>query len=136
MRDDQMDTLSSSPTNPLQSQILIQQNIQIHQQQQQQQQQHQRTTTPQQISSPTVNSPATGVKLFYMNSSPQIINSPVQARPGSLPAQQSNLVAFAANQMNMMTINTGSPIHVIPQTVSVSSLTYNLSFHQVKCLKL
>ena len=97
MRDDQMDTLSSSPTNPFQSQILIQQNIQIHQQQQQQ---HQRTTTPQQISSPTVNSPATGVKLFYMNSSPQIINSPVQARPGSLPAQQSNLVAFAANQVS------------------------------------
>jgi len=138
MRDDQMDTLSSSPTNPLQSQILIQQNIQIHQQH------HQRTTTPQQISSPTVNSPATGVKLFYMNSSPQVINSPVQARPGSLPAQPSNLVAFAANQvscslnkksiicqMNLMNINTGSPIHVIPQTVSPQrqANTFTNSYH-------
>ena len=85
--DDQMEIGSSSPPN-LQNQVLIQQHIQSTQTQQQQ---INRTTTPQQISSPPINSPG-GVKLFYMNSSPQIISSPIQARPGSLPAS-SNLVA-------------------------------------------
>ena len=80
MRDDQMDTVSSSPTHSSMHQsqnILLQQ--QIHHQPTQQ-----RTTTPQQINSPTINSPASAVKLLYLN-------SPVSR---SVPGQQTNPVAY------------------------------------------
>ena len=98
-RDVDMDTPTSPspPSNPLQNQILIQQQLQ---------QQQQRTTTPQQISSPSINSPNVKTLFYTMNSSP-IIGS-----PQSVPAlQTSNLAVWhTTNQVAIRRLATNYKI--------------------------